>query len=67
MRMKHNIASLIRPQKLKQLLMSNADDVMESICNMIISDVQRLLGRGLGWIIDPLVCHSIVVDQSTSP
>ena len=65
--MKHNIAPLICPQRLKQLLMSNTDDVIKSIYNMIILDIKKLLGKGSGCIIDSLVDHTIVADQITSP
>ena len=34
------------------------DDVFESICGTIISNVQNFIGKGLGWIIDSVVDHT---------
>ena len=37
---------------------SDIDDIFESIC-LMISNIQKSLGKGLGWIIDSIVDHTI--------
>ena len=38
---------------------SDIRDVLESIYNMIISNIQKSLGKWLGWIIDSVIDHDI--------
>ena len=38
---------------------SDTDDVFKSIYSTIISNTQRSLGKGLGWIIDSVINHTI--------
>ena len=45
--MKQNISPFIRSQKNER----DIDDVLESIYNTIISNIQKPLGKRLGWII----------------
>ena len=36
---------------------SYTDDVFESICITVISNIQKFIGKGSGWIIDSVVDH----------
>ena len=38
---------------------SNNDDAFESICSSIISNIQKSLGKGLGWIADSVFDSNI--------
>ena len=42
------------------------DDLFELIYNTIISSIQKHLGKGLGWIIDSLVSHTINISKYNS-
>ena len=42
---------------------SDIDDVWESIYNTIISNTQKSLGQGSGWIIDSFIDHSINISK----
>ena len=42
---------------------SDIDDVFESIYTTIISNIQKSLGEGSGWIIDSLIDHSINISK----
>ena len=39
------------------------DDVWESIYSTIISNTQKSLGQGSGWIIDSFIDHSINISK----
>ena len=41
----------------------DVDNVFESICSTIISDIQKSLGKGFGWIIDTVVDHTINISK----
>ena len=38
---------------------SDIDDVFKSICTIIISNIQKSLGKGSGWIIDSVIDHNV--------
>ena len=38
---------------------SDIDDVFESIYSTIISNIEKSLGKGSGWIIDSVIDHTI--------
>ena len=40
---------------------SDSDDVFESIHSRIISNIQKSLGKGSGWIIDSVIDHTISI------
>ena len=40
---------------------SGIDDVFESIYSTIISNIQKSLGKGSGWIIDSVIDHTISI------
>ena len=40
---------------------SDIDGALESICSMIISNIQNSLGKGWGWIVDSVVDHNIII------
>ena len=42
---------------------SDIDDVFESIYTIIISNIQKSLGKGSGWIIDSVVKHNIRISK----
>ena len=42
---------------------SDIDDVFESIYSVIISNIQKSLGRGSGWIIDSVVDHTTNISK----
>ena len=42
---------------------SDIDDVLESIYSTIISNIQKSLEKGLGWIIDSIIDHNIIVSK----
>ena len=38
---------------------SDIDEIFESISIRIISNIQKFIGRGLGWVIDSVIDHFI--------
>ena len=42
---------------------NDIDDVFGSIYTTIISNIQKYLGKGLGWIIDSVVSHTINISK----
>ena len=42
---------------------SDIDDVFESIYSTIISNIQKSLGKGSGWIIDSVIDHTISISK----
>ena len=40
---------------------SGIDDVFKSIYTAVISNIQKFLGKGLGWIIDSVIDHNISI------
>ena len=40
---------------------SDIDDVFQSIYTTIISNIQKSLGKGSGWIIDAIIEHNISI------
>ena len=40
---------------------SGIDDVFKSIYTAVISNIQKSLGKGLGWIIDSVIDHNISI------
>ena len=42
---------------------NDIDDVFDSICTTIISNIQKYLGKGLGWIIDSVISHTINISK----
>ena len=54
--MKQNIAEAIINER-------HIDDAFEVICIMIISNIQKFLGKDLGWIISPVIGHIINISK----
>ena len=42
---------------------SGIDDVFKSIYTTIIENIQKYLGKGLGWIIDSVIDHTIIISK----
>ena len=42
---------------------SDIDDVFQSIYTIIISNIQKSLGKGSGWIIDSVIDHTISISK----
>ena len=42
---------------------SDIDDVLQSIYTTVISSTQKSLGKGLGWIIDSVIDHTISISK----
>ena len=42
---------------------SNIDNVFESIYATVISNIQKSFAKGLGWIIDSVVNHTINISK----
>ena len=42
---------------------SDIDDVFQSICTTIITNIQKFLGKGLDWITDSVIDHSICTSK----
>ena len=42
---------------------SNIDDVFESMYTIIISQIQRSLGKSSGWITDLVINHNISISK----
>ena len=42
---------------------SDIDDVFKSIYTIIISSIQKPMGKGLGWIIDSIIDHNISISK----
>ena len=45
---------------------SDSDEAFGSVYSMIISNIQKSLGKGLGWIIDSVTDHTCFKPQSLS-
>ena len=43
---------------------SDIDDVFQSIFSTIISNIQKSLGKGSGWIIDSVIEHTISISSA---
>ena len=44
----------------------NNDDVFHSIYTTIITNIQKSLGKGSGWIIDSVIDHTISISKYNS-
>ena len=42
---------------------SEIDDVFQSIYTTIITNIQKLLGKGSGWIIDSVIDHTTSISK----
>ena len=42
---------------------NDIDDVFQSICTEIITNIQKPLGKGSGWIIDSVIDHAISISK----
>ena len=42
---------------------SDIDDVFESIYSIIISNIQKSLGKDSGWIIDSVINHTVSISK----
>ena len=42
---------------------SDIDDVFQSIYTTIITNIQKSLGKGSGWIIDSIIDHTISISN----
>ena len=45
---------------------SDTDDVFQSICATIITNIHKNLGKGSGWIIDSVIDHTISISKLSS-
>ena len=62
--MKQNRAPFICLQRLKKQLLMRVDwYVFESSYRMIISNIQKQLGKGLGCITDSIIDHNINISK----
>ena len=62
--MKQYIAPFVWTQKWKKVINeSDIDDGFESLYSNIISNIQRSLGNGSGWIFDSVIDHSINISK----
>ena len=42
---------------------SDIENVFKSVCTTIITNIQKSLGKGSGWIIDSVIDHTISVSK----
>ena len=42
---------------------SDIDDVFQSICTAIITNIQKSLGKGSSWIIDSVIDHTVSISK----
>ena len=56
---KQNMSLLIHTQSSKIVNESDIDNAFESVYTKIISNMQKSLGKGSGWIIDSVMEHNI--------
>ena len=42
---------------------SDIDDAFESIYSTVISNIQKSLGKGSGWLIDSVIDHTISISK----
>ena len=42
---------------------SDIDDVFQSVYTTIITNIQKILGKGSGWIIDSIIDHTISISK----
>ena len=64
MKIKQSIAPFIHTQKQKQLLMRVTLMMrFDIIVVYIISNIQKSLGKGSGWIIDSVIDHTISISK----
>ena len=42
---------------------SDMDDVFQSIYSTIITNIQKSLGKGSGWIIDSVINHTVIISK----
>ena len=42
---------------------SDIENVFKSVCTIIITNIQKSLGKGSGWIIDSVIDHTISVSK----
>ena len=45
---------------------NDIDDAFQSIYTPIISNIQKSLGKGSGWIIDSVIHHTIIISRYNS-
>ena len=45
---------------------SDIDHVFQSVYTTIISNIQKSLGKGSGWIIDSVIYHTIIISMYNS-
>ena len=45
---------------------NDIDDAFQSIYTTIISNIQKSLGKGSGWIIDSVIHHTIIISRYNS-
>ena len=43
--------------------MKHMDDVFQSIYSTIITNIQKSLGKGSGWIIDSVINHTVIISK----
>ena len=42
---------------------SDIENVFKSVCTIIITNIQKSLGKGSGWIIDSVIDHTVSVSK----
>ena len=45
------------------IIKSDIDDVFQAIYTTVISNIQKSLGKGSGWIIDSVIDHTISISK----
>ena len=64
MKIKQSMAIFIQAQKAEIIFNeSDIDDVFQSIHTTIISNIQKYLGKGSGWIIDSVIDRTINISK----
>ena len=60
---KQSMTIFIQTQKQIIINESDIDGVFQSICTAIITNIQKSLGKGSGWIIDSVNDHTISISK----
>ena len=58
------MTNFIQAQKAETVINeSDTDDVFQSIHTIIISNIQKYLGKGSGWITDSVIDHTVNISK----
>ena len=63
MKIKQSMTLFIHTQKQNNINESDIDDAFQSFYTTIISNKQKYLGKGSGWIIDSVIHHTISISK----